>query len=89
MSQQKHEYLAGVSYATAGTTIQHDIIAGNILGELRNQLRRGKCLVLSSDVKVRIENNGAEFSYYPDVTVDCGSPTGRRSLPIDQSLSSK
>jgi Uma2 family endonuclease len=76
VSQQKHEYLAGVIYAMAGTTVQHDLIAGNFYRSLGNQLARGRCYVFSSDVKVRIENDGAEFYYYPDVTVDCGSPAG-------------
>lgn len=73
VSQQKHEYLAGVIYAMAGTSIGHDRIANNLLGELRNQLRGGhRCEAFSSDVKVRIRSNGAEFYYYPDVKVDCG-----------------
>lgn len=76
IAEQKHEYLAGVIYAMAGTSIDHDRIAGNILGELRNQLRGRKCEPLSSEVKVRIRTNEAEFYYYPDATVDCGSPSG-------------
>jgi len=71
VSQQKHEYLAGVIYAMAGTTIGHDRIAGNIYRALGNQLAGRKCEVFSSDVKVRIRKNAAEFYYYPDVTVDC------------------
>jgi Uma2 family endonuclease len=71
VSQQKHEYLAGVIYAMAGTTIGHERLAGNISGELRTQLRGRKCEVFSSNVKVRIRKNAAEFYYYPDVTVDC------------------
>ena len=76
ISQQKHEYLAGVIYAMAGTTIDHNRIAGNILGELRHQLRGEPCEAFSSDVKVRIRQDAAEFYYYPDVTVDCGNAPG-------------
>ncbi len=72
ISQQKHEYLAGMIYAMAGTSLGHDRIAGNILRELGNQFRGRKCEAFSSDVKVRIRSNGAQFYYYPDVTVDCG-----------------
>jgi Uma2 family endonuclease len=71
ISQQKHEYLAGVIYAMAGTTIGHDRIAGNINAELNRQLRGRACEAFSSDVKVRIQRDAAEFYYYPDVTVDC------------------
>ncbi len=70
----KHEYLDGVVYATAGTTVQHDRIAGNIYRALGNQLQGGPCEPFSSDVKVRIESAGAKFYYYPDVTVDCAEP---------------
>jgi Uma2 family endonuclease len=71
VSQEKHEYLAGVIYAMAGTSIGHDRIAGNIYAELKTQLRGRKCESLSSDVKVRIQRDAASFYYYPDVTVDC------------------
>ncbi len=71
VSQAKHEYLAGVIYAMAGTSIGHDRIAGNIYGELRQQLRGRRCEALSSDVKVRIRKDAADFFYYPDATVDC------------------
>ena len=71
VSQQKHEYLAGVIYAMAGTTLGHDRIAGNIYAELLQQLRGRSCEVFSSDVKVRIRKDAADFFYYPDVTVDC------------------
>lgn len=79
VSQEKHEYLAGAIYAMAGTTIGHDRIAGNIYGELRQQLRGKPCEAFSSDVKVRIRKDAADFFYYPDVTVDC-SGAGDASL---------
>lgn len=76
VSQQKHEYLAGVIYAMAGTTIDHDRIAGNIFRGLGNQLTGRTCEAFSSDIKVRIRRDAAEFYYYPDVTVDCSSAPG-------------
>lgn len=72
VSQQKHEYLAGVIYAMAGTTLGHDRISNNIIRELGMQLRGSPCEVFSSDVKVRIQRDAASFYYYPDATVDCG-----------------
>jgi len=77
VSQEKHEYLAGVIYAMAGTSIGHDRIAGNIYRSLGNQLEGRACESFSSDVKVRIQRDAASFFYYPDVTVDCsGSANG-------------
>ncbi len=79
LSQEKHEYLAGAIYAMAGTSVGHDRIAGNIYAEVRQQLRGKACEVFSSDVKVRIRKDAADFFYYPDVTVDC-SAAGNASL---------
>ena len=79
VSQQKHEYLAGVIYAMAGTTIGHGRIAGNIYRQLGNQLGGRRCEALSSEIKVRIRKDAADFFYYPDVTVDC-SDAGDASL---------
>lgn len=69
--EQKHEYLAGVEYQMAGASAGHNRIAGNLFAELRSQLAGKPCEAFSSDLKVRIRTNTAEFYYYPDVTVDC------------------
>ena len=76
VAEQKHEYLAGSVYAMAGTTWDHERIAMNISGELRAQLRGKPCEVAASNIKVRIRKDAAQFFYYPDVTVDCGSAAG-------------
>ena len=73
ISQQKHEYLAGVVYAMSGASAGHTRIASNICGELRSRLSGKPCEAFSSDMKVRIRRNAAEFYYYPDVTVDCAN----------------
>ena len=76
VAEQKHEYLAGSVCAMAGTTWDHERIAMNISGELRAQLRGKPCEVAASNIKVRIRKDAAQFFYYPDVTVDCGSAAG-------------
>ena len=76
IAEQKHEYLAGVIYAMAGATADHQRIAGNIYRHLGNQLSGKRCEVFSSDMKVRIRRGGGSFFYYPDVTVDCSNPAG-------------
>src|SRR4051794_38226795 len=70
-NQSKHEYLAGLIYAMAGASRKHNLIAGNIFGELRNQLRGTRCVAFASDMRLRIRRPGQTFYYYPDVTVDC------------------
>lgn len=83
ISEQKHEYLAGVIYAMSGTTVDHERIATNVSRALGNQLSGKRCEVFSSNVKVRIRMVDAEFYYYPDAVVDCGRASGE-SLYADE-----
>ena len=77
LRETKHEYVAGKVYARAGTTAQHERIANNIIGELRDQLRRRRCEAFGSNLRVRIRQPGrAEFYYYPDALVDCSGLPG-------------
>jgi len=76
VSQTKHEYVAGMVYAMSGASRAHNLVAGNVFGELRNQLRGKKCVPFGSDMRLRIRNPRATFYYYPDVTVDCSGEVG-------------
>ena len=71
LSQQRHEYLAGVIYAMAGTTMGHGRIGSNINRSLGNQLEGRRCESFTADLRVRIQRDAASFYYYPDVVVDC------------------
>src|SRR5437868_10735248 len=66
----KSEYVDGVMYAMAGGSERHNLIAGNTLTALNNQLREAPCRVYPSDLKVRVPNSKRFF--YPDVSVVCG-----------------
>jgi Uma2 family endonuclease len=71
-SDIRHEYRDGYVYAMAGATREHNLITGNVFGELRDQLRGKPCETYSSEMKVRIPRTG---SYnYPDVVGVCGKP---------------
>lgn len=70
-SDIRHEYVAGVVYAMAGTSDVHNTIAGNFFAELRTHLRGRKCRVFMSDIKARLQIAGNDFFYYPDVMVTC------------------
>ncbi len=63
----KHEYIDGYVYAMAGASRNHERIAGNIFGELRNFLKNKPCEPFSSDLKIKA---GSRF-FYPDVMVVC------------------
>jgi len=69
VSPIKHEYRRGHVYAMTGAKKPHIVISVNLASLLNNHLRESSCLVLSSDIKVRLE--AANCYYYPDVAVTC------------------
>jgi len=66
-SEIKHEYIDGCVYAMAGASRNHERIAGNVFGELRNFLKKKPCEPFRSDLKIK---TGSRF-FYPDVMVVC------------------
>ncbi|MEG4498436.1 Uma2 family endonuclease [Microcoleus sp. F10-C6] len=69
VSPIKHEYRRGHVYAMTGAKKPHIVISVNLASLLNNHLRESSCLVLSSDIKLRLEE--ANCYYYPDVAVTC------------------
>ena len=70
-SQVRHEYVEGRVYAMAGTTADHNRIAGNIFSFLHSALRGKPCEPFIGDMKARIPPQLASAFYYPDVLVAC------------------
>ena len=66
-SQIKHEYRDGRVYAMAGASRNHERIAGNVFGEIRNWLKGRPCEPFASDMKIKAGHN----FFYPDVMVVC------------------
>jgi len=81
-SDVKHEYLRGQAWAMAGGSIEHGRLQANVVGELRSALQGKPCVVLTSDVKVRIDET--DRTTYPDASVVCGpravSPDDRNAI---------
>ena len=71
-AEYKNEYFDGEIYAMTGASRKHNLIAGNIVGSLWQQLRGKPCEVYPSDMRVRIPS--ANIYTYPDVVVVCGEP---------------
>lgn len=69
-ASEKHEYLRGEVWAMAGGTPEHGRLATNASGELRTALRGRPCVVLNSDVRIRVRDT--DRSTYPDTFVVCG-----------------
>ncbi len=65
----KSEYFDGEMYARARVGEGHDLIVGNVRGELWTSFRSRSCVVHSSDMRVRTTPN--HYSY-PDTSAVCG-----------------
>jgi Uma2 family endonuclease len=68
----KHELFQGETFAMSGATRAHNLIVANMVGELRNALRKKPCEVYPSDMRSNISTTG--LYTYPDVVVVCGKP---------------
>lgn len=69
---QESEYVNRRTRAMAGASRRHNLIAGNLFGELHEQLKERPCEVYVSDMRVKVDPGG--MYTYPDVTVVCGRP---------------
>ena len=70
----RHEYIGGSLHAMAGTSLEHNTIAVNIVAALHAHLRGKPCRAFMSDVKVRLRITETDIFYYPDVVVACDPP---------------
>lgn len=66
--EQKFEYFWGKLTAMTGTTTTHNIIAGNMLIAIANQISN-KCRLFMSDVRLEVKKNAIYF--YPDLILTC------------------
>lgn len=70
-AEYRSEFDDGIITAMAGGTLNHAQITNNLGRHIGNKIL-DKCAVLTTDVKVRVEDY-RKF-YYPDVLVICGEP---------------
>jgi len=68
----KSEFCNGFIIAMAGGSRDHNVISGNLHGEIRSQLKGRPCDVYTSDMRVRVSPPGP-FAY-PAVAAVCGEP---------------
>lgn len=69
--REKHQYLGGEVFATAGGSPRHNRLANRVAAQLEAAFADGRCGTLSSDQKVHIPATGNFV--YPDCTVICGA----------------
>ena len=71
-SEHKSEFLNGEIFAMGGASARHALIVVNTSAEFRNLLRDRSCTVYTTDLRVRVSEEG--LYTYPDVIVVCGEP---------------
>ena len=69
-AEHRSEYYAGEMFAMAGASAAHEVISGDLFGQLYNQLRGSACRSFSSNLRVNIPETG--LYTYPDIVVACG-----------------
>ena len=69
-ASEKSEYVDGEIYAMTGTTIRHNLIAGNVYVAFHQHLRDKPCQAYFADIKVHTTARANAF-YYPDLVVRC------------------
>jgi Uma2 family endonuclease len=69
-AEYKSEYVNGFIVAMTGASRPHNVVAVNIGGELRSQLKGRPCEVYLADMRVKVSATGTYR--YPDVVVACG-----------------
>jgi Uma2 family endonuclease len=70
LANERHEYVDGQIYLMAGSSKQHNRIAGNCYRAFMAG-GDGRCEVFIGDIKVRVK--GRTAYYYPDVVVGCAA----------------
>lgn len=75
---ERWEFVDGEPFMMAGGSDVHNTISGNTYISLRERLRGTPCSVFMSDVKLR--DDEAECSFYPDVFVSCADSDRTRRL---------
>ena len=72
MAEVRSEYFRGEMFAMAGASANHNLIVGNCIRTLGQQLKKKPCRVFPSDLRLRIEATG--LYTYPDLSIVCGEP---------------
>lgn len=70
-SEERHEFVDGEIFAMSGGTWEHNLIAANVVGELRQILLEHPCHVQGADMKIK---TALDKFHYADAFVLCGEP---------------
>jgi Uma2 family endonuclease len=70
-SDVKHEYDNGYVVAMVGASRSHNLIALTLASAIKLHTKGSPCRTYMSDMKVRIQTQGNDLFYYPDIMVSC------------------
>ena len=68
----RSEYIKGKIIPRSSSNLSHNLITGNIAGELHTRLKGTPCFVFANEMRVSIP--AAKSYFYPDVGVVCEEP---------------
>jgi Uma2 family endonuclease len=66
----KSEYFDGEVFAMAVGSLNHSLIAANLIREIGSALKDRQCIFATSDLRVKVDATG--LYTYPDATIVCG-----------------
>ena len=69
-ADRRSEYCDGVTFAMAGGSVRHNLVAANLTAAIRVRLRGKPCVALTSDQRILVNETG--LYTYPDLTIVCG-----------------
>ncbi len=68
-AETRSEYLNGEMFAMAGASVRHILITANLTREIGNRLEDSPCLVLPTEMRVKVNSTG--LYTYPDLAIVC------------------
>jgi len=71
LAETKSEFHDGQMFAMSGGSLNHSLIAGDMIALLRSQKPEG-CRVFTSDLRIKVAATG--LFTYPDCGIFCGEP---------------
>jgi Uma2 family endonuclease len=71
-TENKNEYYNGNLVVMQGASLNHNRIAGNLIGELGPKVKNNGCKMFISDLRLNV--SAANAYVYPDAMIICGKP---------------
>lgn len=71
-AETRSQYFGGKMFAMSGASYDHNIIKDNLARKTGNQLEKGPCRVVTSDMRVKVNATG--LYTYSDMVIVCGEP---------------